>query len=174
MCNHACMTKFPLCELSEELVQLIRDHTQTMFAVESGFNMLLRFPGNGSTVVPYVIRYELLLKKRNLSKTPEIQVTLKRFLNPAFMHSNFFKECDKRTQELLVDHSKEIIFSSVSAVRLEIRHHMPGQFEEFIQFLCIKNATENVCRTPFWCKIERDTIEEVREKLKFKFHMEFA
>ncbi len=165
-------SQFPWSDLSHDMQELIRDQTGTIFAVESNFTMHLRFPEVGWTNVPYVIRYELLLTPRDLSTSPEIKVTLTRFLNPAFKHSRLFRESDASMQELLVNNFKEITFSSISAVRLEMRHDCAGQFE-FIQFVSRKHGVEHAFRTPFWSRIERNTIEEVREKFESMFYMEF-
>lgn len=162
------MSRFPLSNLCDDMQELIAEHTSARFAVDSDFTMRLRFPGVGWTDVPYVIRYELLLTPRNLNTGPEIKVTLTRFLNPAFQHSRLFAESDAALQELLVNNSKEISFSSVSAVRLEMRHNC-----EFLQFVSSTHASEHAFRTPFWSRIERDTIEAVREKCQSVFCMEF-
>ena len=71
-------------------------------------------------------------------------------------------------QEVLVNNFKEISFPSVSAVRLEMRHD-----REFLQFVSRKKTVEHAFRTPFWSRIERHTIEAVREKFQSMFCMEF-
>lgn len=157
-----------LSNLCDDMQELIAEHTSARFAVDSDFTMRLRFPQLGWTDVPYVIRYELLLTPRDLSTGPELNVTLTRFLNPAFMHSPLFRESDAAMQELLVKNFKEITFPSVSAVRLETRHD-----REFLQFVSREKTAEHAFRTPFWSTIERDTIEAVREKCQSVFCIEF-
>ena len=159
-------SRFAYKHLSEDLQELIREHTSARFAVESDFTMRLRFPGVGWTDVPYVIRYELLLTPRDLSTGPEINVTLSRFLNPAFKHSRLFRQSDASMQKVLAENSKEISFLSVSAVRLERRHDC-----EFLQFVSRTSAVQHAFRTPFWARTERSTIQAVCEKLQSMFHM---
>lgn len=181
-------SKFPWADLPDDIQTLIGKHTETIFAVESDFTMRIRFPAVGWTTVPYVIRYELLLARRCLrriserEKGPEIQVTISRFLKPAFKHSSLFADSDASMQELLVNNCKEIIFPSISAARLEMRDDCAGNVRddcagqlvwqgpiEFMQFVSRKHAF----KTPFWAKIDRNTINEVRHKLKSMFYMEF-
>jgi hypothetical protein len=57
-------------------------------------------------------------------------------------------------------------------VRLEIRNQIAGLFE-FVQFVSRKRGVEHVFKTLFWSITERNTIEEVREKLKIMFYIEF-
>jgi len=158
--------------LPEDMQDLIQDHTRTLFAVEAEATLLLRFREVGWTSVPYVIRYELVLTPRDLKMGPDVEVTLTRFLNPAFMLSRLFRESDVSMQALLVNHSKEVTFSSISGVRLEKRHDAAGQYE-FIQFVSRTNGVERAYKTPFWSRIERNAIEQVREKLRSMFYMEF-
>lgn len=157
-----------LSNLCDDMQELIAEHTSARFAVDSDFTMRLRFPQLGWTDVPYVIRYELLLTPRDLSTGPELNVTLTRFLNPAFMDSRLFRESDGAMQELLVNNFKEITFPSVSAVRLEMRHDC-----EFLQFVARINTAEHAFRTPFWSRIERNAIEAVRQKCQSVLYMEF-
>jgi hypothetical protein len=53
---------------------------------------------------------------------------------------------------------------------LEMRSESVGLFQ-FVQTR--EHATEHVLRTPFWSRVERNTIEEVRERLQTKFRMDF-
>ena len=164
--------RFALSELPRDLQELICEHTEAIFAVESDFTIRLRFPEVGWTSVPHVIRYELLLAPRDLRSSPEIQVTLTRFLHPAFKHSRLFRDSDACMQDALVSCFRETTFSSVSAVRLEVRHDCAEQQHEFLRFVSRKNGVQHAFHTPFWGRIERDKIDEVREKLESVFRME--
>lgn len=163
--------RFPFSDLPPDLQRLICEHTRAMFAVESDFTIRLRFPEVGWTRVPYVIRYELLLTPRDLRSSPEIQVTLTRFLHPEFKHSRLFRESDAGMRDALGSCLRQATFSSVSAVRLETRHDC-GTPHPFLQFVSRKNGVQHAFHTPFWGRIERDKIDEVREKLESVFRME--
>jgi hypothetical protein len=165
-------SQFPWDTLSFDMQELIRDYTAASFAVESDFKMRFRFPGLSWANVQYVIRYEFKLLPRNLSTSPEIEVRVARFLDPAFKQSRLFLESDVSMQEMLVNNYKEIKFSAISGVKLGMRHES-GAPIPFVQFISRENGMEHVFRTPFWSTIERNTIEEVREKLKSMFHMQF-
>jgi hypothetical protein len=118
----------------------------------------------------YVARYEFKLMPRNLSTSPKIEFTLTRFLDPAFMQSRLFIESEVCTQEMLVKKFMfEETFSLLSAVRLEMRSESVGIFR-FVQTGAL--GEEHLFRTPFWSRVERNTIEEVREKLQTMFHVE--
>ena len=118
----------------------------------------------------YVARYEFKLMPRNLSTSPKIKFTLTRFLDPAFMQSRLFLESEVCTQEMLVNNFMfEETFSLLSAVRLEMRSESVGIFR-FVQTGAL--GEEHLFRTPFWSRVERNTIEEVREKLQTMFHVE--
>ena len=172
-----------LPDMLPDLQEKILDHTATSFAVESYYPIHLRFSEVGWTEVPYVARYEFTLMPRKkllstspeikftISASPEIEFTLTRFLDPAFMQSRLFTESEVSMQEMLVNNfMSEETFSSISAVRLEMRSESVGLFQ-FVQTR--EHATEHVLRTPFWSRVERNTIEEVRERLRTMFRMDF-
>ena len=148
----------------------ILDHTLTSFAVESCYPIQLRFSEVGWTEVPYVARYEFNLLQRNLIKSREIEFTLTRFLDPVFKQSRLFEESDVSMQEMLENYFNfEETFSMITAVKFEMRSESVGLFQ-FIQ--TTKEGTEHVLKTPFWSRVERNTIEEVRERLKTMFYVE--
>jgi hypothetical protein len=172
---HVVESRFAWDGLLRDIQENILDHTATSFAVESYYPIHLRFPEVGWTEVPYVARYEFKLMRRklmprNLSTSPEIEFILTRFLDPAFMQSRLFIESEVGTQEMLVKNFMfGETFSSLSAVRLEMRSESVGMFQ-FVQ----KGAhgEEHLFRTPFWSRVERNTIEEVREKMATMFRVE--
>ncbi len=135
--------------------------------------MCFRFPEVRWANVWYVIRYEFKLMPRDLSTRPEIEVRVTRVLDPVFKKSCLFIESDVSMQEMLVNNRKEIKFFAISGLKVEMRHES-GAPLPFVQFVSTENGVEHVFRTPFWSKIESNTIEEVREKLKSMFHMEFG
>jgi len=159
-----------LPDMLPDLQEKILEHTATSFAVESYYPIQLRFSEVGWTEVPYVARYEFKLMPRNLSTSPKIEFTLTRVLDPAFMQSRLFLESEVCTQEMLVKNFMfEETFSLLSAVRLEMRSESVGIFR-FVQTGA--HGEEHLFRTPFWSRVERNTIEEVREKLETMFHVE--
>ncbi|NBX18988.1 MAG: hypothetical protein EBR09_16685 [Proteobacteria bacterium] len=160
----AAAARFPWSDLPGDLQELIRGHTATVAAVEADVAMRLRFAGEGWTDVPYVIRYELRLAPRDLRAGPEMEVTLRRFLQPAFARSRRFRESDAAMQELLVSNAKEITFSGVCAARAEVRDNGAGQ-AEFIQFVARRDGAERAWRTPFWGRVERGALDAVRARV---------
>lgn len=179
---HVIESQFDWGDLPRDMQDSILDYTATSFAVESYYPIHLRFSEVGWTEVPYVARYEFTLMTRKkllvtspeikftISARPEIEFTLTRFLDPAFMQSRLFTESEVSMQEMLVKNfMSEETFSSISAVRLEMRSESVGLFQ-FVQTR--ECATEHVLRTPFWSRVERNTIEEVRERLETMFRME--
>jgi hypothetical protein len=173
---YAVEAQFPWNILPFDMQELIRDHTATSFAVDSDFTMCFRFPGGSWANVRYLIRYEFKLMPRDLRTRPEIEVRVTRVLDPAFKQSRLFIESDVSMQEMLMDNHKEIKFSAISGVKVEMRHASgaPVPFVQFVSTASQENGAERVFRTPFWSKMERDTIEEVRAKLRSRFHMELA
>jgi hypothetical protein len=169
---HVTGSQFAWGHLPRDMRDSILEHTATSFVVESCFPICLRFREVGWTEVPYVARYEfkLLARDVDLSTSPEIEFTLTRFLDPAFMQSRLFGESDVSMQEVLVHNFdfKET-FSSIAAVRLEMRSENMG-FLQLVQRRA--HATEHVLNAPFWSRVQRNTIEELREKLKTLFCME--
>ena len=171
---HVIESQFAWGDLLLDMQESILGHTAASFAVESHYPIHLRFAEVGWTEVPYVARYEFKLMPRklmprNLSTSPEIEFILTRFLDPAFMQSRLFLESEVGTQEMLVKNFMfEETFSSLSAVRLEMRSESAGMFQ-FVQ----KGAhgEEHLFRTPFWSRVERNTIEEVREKMATMFRV---
>ena len=149
--------QFPWGTLPFDMQELIRDHTATSFAVESDFTMRFRFPEVSWANVQYVIRYEFKLMPPDLSTRPEIEVRVTRVLDPAFKQSRVFIESDVSMQEMLVNNFKEIKFSAISGVKLEMRHES-GAPLHFVKFVSRENGVEHVFRTPFWSIIERSTI----------------
>lgn len=72
-------------------------------------------------------------------------------------------------QEVLVHNFNfKETFSSIASVRLEMRSESVGLLQ-FVQRRA--HATEHVFITPFWSRVERNAIEEVREKLQTMFCM---
>jgi hypothetical protein len=166
-------SQFAWDDLSRDMQGSILDHTATSFAVESYYPIHLRFSEVGWTEVPYVARFEfkLMKRKRLLSTSPEIEFTLTRFLDPVFKQSRLFEESDVSMQEILEKNFNFTeTFSLISAVRLEMRSESVGLFQ-LVQ--TSKDGTEHVFRTPFWSRVELNTIEEVRERLETMFRMEF-
>lgn len=161
-------SKFPFDNLPPEMQAMIISYTWTSFAVESAFKMRLRLGAASWTDVPYLIRYDLQLPPRCLRKPPEMNVRLTRYLNPAFKHSRLFEESDASIQEMLENNSKQTTFLSICAVRLEMRRHAEGPFE-FLQF----ESRTHVFRTPYWSRIERSAIEDVRKQCRATIYMEF-
>jgi hypothetical protein len=105
-----------------------------------------------------------------ISASPEIEFTLTRFLDPVFKQSRLFEESDVSMQEMLENYFNfEETFSKITAVGFEMRSESVGLFQ-FIQ--TTKAGTEHVLKTPFWSRVERNTIEEVRERLKTMFYVE--
>ncbi len=163
-------SQFAWSKLPLDMQESILDHTLTSFAVESCYPIQLRFSEVGWTEVPYVARYEFNLLPRNLIKSPEIEFTLTRFLDPVFKQSRLFQESDVAMQEMLENYFNfEETFSMITAVRFEKRSESVGLFQ-FIQ--TTKEGTEHVLKTPFWSRVERNTIEEVRERLRTMFYVE--
>jgi hypothetical protein len=168
---HVIKSQFAWGDLPRDMQDSILHHTGTSFAVESCYPICLRFPEVGWTKVPYVARYEFKLLPRDLSTSPEIEFTLTRFLDPAFRQSRLFGESDVSMQEMLENNFNfKETFSSISAVRLEMRGDSVGLFQ-LVQ--TSEDGTEYVFKTPFWSRVERNTIEEVRERLETMFRMEF-
>lgn len=174
--------QFAWGELIGDMQDSILGHTAASFAVESPYPIHLRFYDDRFsevcwTEVPYVARYEFKLMPRkllprDLSTSPEIEFTLTRFLDPAFTQSPLFTESEDCTQEMLLkDFMFERTFSMLSAVRLEMRGESVGMFQ-FVQ----KGAQggEILFGTPFWSRVGRNTIEEVRGKLATMFRVELA
>jgi hypothetical protein len=159
-----------ICDMQDSIL----GHTAASFAVESHYPIHLRFSEVGWTEVPYVARYEFKLMPRklmprNLSTSPEIEFILTRFLDPAFMQSRLFIESEVGTQEMLVNNfAFKETFSLLSAVRLEMRSEGAGILQ-FVQKRA--RGEERLFRMPFWSRVERNTIEEVREKLETMFHV---
>ena len=160
---------FPLDKLPRDMQKLVLAHTATSFAVHSDCMMCFRFPEVSWYNVPYVICYEFNLRPRNFDTHAEMDVRVSRFLKPEFKLSRLFSEVDVSMQEMLVNNFKEITFLSVSAARLELRN---GSLQ-FIQFISRTHGEEHVYVTPYWSHIERNVIQQVRERLKSMFHMEF-
>jgi hypothetical protein len=159
----------PFYSMPYDLQKLVRDLTETSFAVESVSILRFRFPEGGWMKVPYLIRYEFKLLPRNLRDSPEFEVRVSRALDPGFKQSNMFRYSDSSMQEMLVNNFKEVRFSAISGVQLSMRvgPRAPLTFLKFVP----KNKSYLI--TPWWSFIEDKTIEEVREKLKSMFHMEF-
>jgi hypothetical protein len=170
---YVVQARFPWGTLPFDMQELIRDHTATSFAVESDFTMRFRFPEVSWTNVQYVLRYEFQLMPRELSTRPEIEVRVTRVLDPAFKQSRLFIESDVSMQDMLVNNFKEIKFSAISQVKLEMRHES-GEQLPFVQFVSRANGVDRVFRTPFWSAINQNKIEELQHKLKSFFHMEFG
>jgi hypothetical protein len=160
---------FPFNELPLDVQRHVLAHTATSFTVQSDSTMCFRFPEVSWYNVPYVICYEFKLLPRNFDTQAEMEVRVSRFLKPEFKHSRLFSEVDVSMQEMLVNNFKEITFSSVSAARLELRNRSL----QFIQFISRTHGEEHVYVTPYWSHIERNVIQQVRERLKSMFHMEF-
>lgn len=179
---HVIKSHFDWDELPLDMQGSILDHTLTSFAVESCYPVQLRFSEVGWRSVPYVARYEFTLmpRKKFLSKSPEteftisanpeIEFTLTRFLDPVFKQSRLFEESGVSMQEMLENYFNfEETFSKITAVGFEMRSESVGLFQ-FIQ--TTKEGTEHVLKTPFWSRVERNTIEEVRERLETMFYVE--
>jgi hypothetical protein len=179
---HVSESKFDWVELPLDMQGSILDHTLTSFAVESCYPVQLRFSEVGWRLVPYVARYEFTLMPRKkllstspetkftISASPEIKFTLTRFLDPVFKQSRLFEESDVSMQEMLENYFNfEETFPMITAVRFEMRSESVGLFQ-FIQ--TTKEGTEHVLKTPFWSRVERNTIEQVRERLKTMFYVE--
>jgi hypothetical protein len=165
-------SQFAWGKLPFDMRKLIRDHTGTSFAMESCYPICLRFPEVGWTKVPYVARYEFKLRPRDLNKSPEIEFTLTRFLDPAFRQSRLFEESDVSMQEMLENNFNfKETFSSISAVRLEMRSESVCLFK-FVQTR--EDGTEHVLKTPFWSRVDHNTIEVVRERLQTMFYTEMT
>lgn len=177
--------QFAWGELIGDMQDSILGHTAASFAVESPYPIHLRFYDDRFsevcwTEVPYVARYEFKLMPRkllprDLSTSPEIEFTLTRFLDPAFTQSRLFTESDSSTQEMLLKNFMfERTFSMLSAVRLEMRGESVGMF----QFVQREHKREHgggiLLGTPFWSRVGRNTIEEVRGKLATMFRVELA
>ena len=174
-------SQFAWDELPRDMQDSILDHTLTSFAVESCYPVQLRFSEVGWRLVPYVARYEFTLMPRKkllstspetkftISARPEIKFTLTRFLDPVFKQSRLFEESDVSMQEMLENYFNfEETFSMITAVRFEMRSESVGLFQ-FIQ--TTKEGTEHVLKTPFWSRVERNAIEQVRERLKTMFYV---
>jgi len=168
---HVVESQFAWGDLPRDMQDSILGHTATSFAVESHYPIHLRFSEVGWSEVPYVARYEFKLLPRNLRMSPEIEFTLTRFLDPAFKQARLFIESDVSMQEMLENNFNfKETFSSISAVRLEMRSEGVWLFQ-FVQ--TSEDGTERVFKTPFWSRVERNAIEEVRERLETMFRMEF-
>ena len=179
--------QFAWGELTRDMRDSILGHTAASFAVESPYPIHLRFYDDRFsevcwTEVPYVARYEFKLMPRklmprDLSTSPEIEFTLTRFLDPAFTQSRLFTESEDCTQEMLLKNFMfEQTFSKLSAVRLEMRSESVGMFQ-FVQNTHIQmeaQGGEILFSTPFWSRVGRNTIEEVRGKLATMFRVEPA
>lgn len=179
--------QFAWGELIGDMQDSILGHTAASFAVESPYPIHLRFYDDRFsevcwTEVPYVARYEFKLMPRkllprDLSTSPEIEFTLTRFLDPAFTQSRLFTESDSSTQEMLLKNFMfERTFSMLSAVRLEMRGESVGMFQFVKKDHHQKGAQggEILFGTPFWSRVGRNTIEEVRGKLATMFRVELA
>jgi hypothetical protein len=200
--HQAAPAQFAWGELTRDMRDSILGHTAASFAVESPYPIHLRFYDDRFsevcwTEVPYVARYEFKLMPRkllprDLSTSPEIEFTLTRFLDPAFTQSPLFTESEPRTQEMLLKNFMfEQTFSKLSAVRLEMRSESVGMFQ-FVQNTHVQNTHiqntriqkegsskgapggEILFSTPFWSRVGRNTIEEVRGKLATMFRVELA
>ena len=172
-----------ICDMQDSIL----GHTAASFAVESPYPIHLRlyddrFSEVCWTEVPYVARYEFKLMPRkllprDLSTSPEIEFTLTRFLDPAFTQSRLFTESEDCTQEMLLKNFMfEQTFSKLSAVRLEMRSESVGMFQ-FVQNTHIQKEAQGgeiLFSTPFWSRVGRNTIEEVRGKLATMFRVELA
>jgi len=168
---HVIESQFAWGDLPSDMWDSILGHTATSFAVESHYPIHLRFSEVGWNEVLYVARYEFKLLPRNLKTSPEIEFTLTRFLDPAFKQARLFIESDFSMQEMLENNFNfKETFSSISAVRLEMRSEGVWLFQ-FVQ--TSEDGIEHVFKTPFWSRVERNMIEEVRERLETMFRMEF-
>lgn len=168
---HVVDSRFAWGDLPGDMQDSILGYTATSFAVESHYPIHLRFSEVGWSEVLYVARYEFKLLARNLKTGPEIEFTLTRFLDPAFKQARLFIESDGSMQEMLENNFNfKETFSSISAVRLEMRSEGVWLFQ-FVQ--TSEDGTEHVFKTPFWSRVERNTIEEMRERLETMFRMEF-
>jgi hypothetical protein len=78
--------------LDEHIQELIRDHTAASFAVEHRDDTYVWFPELDSRDVPHIVRYEFKLMRRSLSRGPELEVSISRTLDPAFMQRDDWME----------------------------------------------------------------------------------
>ena len=167
--------------MPRDLQDLIREHTATVFSVEAESTLRLRLPEAGWTAVPYVIRYDFALARRDryFNKSAEFEVTISRMLDPSFERSMLFTESDAATQQMLLANHKRIQFSGISAARLEMRRQSAGPCEvaAFVQFVAGGSGGSggsggHAFRTPCWSFLERSAVEDVRERLKTRFGMD--
>ena len=173
-------SKFPLDRLPGDVQDLIREHTATVFSVEAESTLRLRLPEAGWTAVPYVIRYEFALVRRDryFNKHAEFEVAISRMLHPSFERSMLFTERDAATQQMLLANHKRVQFSGISAARLEMRRQSAGPCEvaAFVQFVAGGSGGSggHAFRTPCWSFLERSAVEDVRERLKTRFGMDLG
>jgi len=162
-------------DLDRDVHELILDHTAASFAVERRGTEFNDFPEFGMRLVPTITRYEFKLMRRRLSRGPELEVSISRTLDPAFMQRREWIESDIDEQESLAKRwQTTATFSSISKTIVLLFSEYQGAFK-FVR--TTPDGAEEVLDTPFWSKFElpakrnKGILEEVRNNFKTILHM---
>ena len=171
--------KFDLDKLDEGVQRLILNHTAASFSVEhrsSKIAFRAESPGLHVRIVHLITRYDFKLMRRNLSRDPELEVSITRTLDPAVMQRREWIESGIDEQEYFAKRwQNTATWSSISKTIIVLLTHNKGYFK-FVR--TTPDGVEEVLETPMWSIFELPgkrhigIVEEVRNNFKTILHMD--